>query len=362
MKSKIGMIIVAGLFYGLAAHAGEAKKLAVFDFQADGQAEVTQGQDVADNVRLAFYGSARYKVEPYRRMMNAVTAAVNSGLDLTATADICRVGNALGDNVVVTGTVTSDNGKYVVHVTITEVATKEVVATYDGEGADLRSTAEATIQGIAGSQKFGVLFPEDVRDFSGDKDKETRDAISLVASEEELALYDILSPRGKSMMLDKFWLRRDPDAATPANEFEDEFWKRVAYAREYFTTPITEGMRSDRGKVYIKYGPPQDIEDHSAGTAVTSVESSSWSTEPYIVWKYPATNETGGRRMLFVFIDQDADGEYNVFASTEPGYGKRIATYTEFDANRLRIDAEDTGEADKDTYWDPARHAGIQDK
>ena len=337
-----------------ASAAAKVRHAAVLDFAPQGRATAEQGMDVADNVRLMFYGSEAFELEKYRRIINAVTAARDAGLDLTAPKDVARAGKALNDDVVVTGAVAYDGTLYRVDVALNDVKGARVESSFNAEGPDLRLVTEELIGAMSGAEKFGVLFPDELRDLPASGEKELRWEISLIASPEELALYDLLSPRGKSMMLDKFWLRRDPDPNTPANEFEEEFGKRVGYAQSRFATPLTPGVRTDRGRVYVLYGPPDEVEDRSGGVgSIVGFDETSWSTKPYFAWKYYGSRDVHGRQMVFVFVDEHSDGEYLIFASTEPGYGKRIGTFTEYDANRLQMDAEDTGEATETTFWDP---------
>ncbi len=356
----IGYLAIAALLAAVAAYAAEdAKKVAVLDFLAYGTATAESGIDVADNVRLMFHGAQGYELEKYERMHRAVEAALKAGLDLTAMKDIVRLGKALGDDFVVTGSVTYEGGKYTVQAWVNDVKTKKVEVAYDAEGVDLRLLTEKLIAGMSGAERFGVLFPDEVRELPRPTEKETRLALAFIATDEELALFDILSPRGKSMMLEKFWVRRDPDPSTAENEYEAEFWRRVDYVQKHFTDPIREGLRTDPGKVYILYGPPDDIEDHAGGVAsIAGQERSTWSTKPYYAWKY-YSGGPGGRRMLFVFVDDVGDGDYSIFASTEPGFGRHIASFAEFDINRLVIDEEDWGDTAETTFWDsPGRFEG----
>jgi GWxTD domain-containing protein len=350
--SAAAVILAAAVIHAAPA----AKKIAVLDFAAYGKVPAENGVDVADNVRLMFHSAEGYKVEPYRRTANAVSAARDAGLDLTALKDISRLGKALGDELVVTGSVTYENDKYTVQLWINDIGANKVAAAYDGEGADLRSLTEELIRGISGAERFGVLFPDKVKDLPRPTEQETRRALALIASDEELALFDLLSPRGASMMLDKFWVRRDPTPDTPENEYYDEFWRRVDYVQTHYSDPIREGLQTDRGKVYVLYGRADDIEDHTAGQALTSIEMSTWDTKSYEAWKY-YFGGTGGRRMLFIFVDDVGDGVYNIFASTEPGFGRHISSFAEFDMNRLAIDAEDWGDEAETNPWDfPGRH------
>jgi GWxTD domain-containing protein len=333
----------------------EPTSVSVLDFQTYGDAAVADGMDVADNIRLMFYSADNYEVERYRRMESAVMAAVDAGLDLTTFKDVSRLGKALENDTVVTGSVTYENGKYVVQVLINDLIAGKVSASYDGEHQDLRLLTEELIRGMSGAEQFGVLFPDEVRELPREE-KEARRALSIIAADEEMALFDILSPRGKSMMLDKFWVRRDPDPETPENEYREEFWRRVDYVQTHYSDPIYEGLRTDRGRVYLLYGPPHDLEDHTSGQSLTSFEMSTWDTKAYQTWKYYQGGE-GGRRMLFLFVDEIGDGVYNIYASTEPGFGRHIASFSEFDTNRLEIDAEDWAEGSETTFWDsPGRH------
>ena len=357
------VIIMRRLIYFLAAATlaaaaavASAEEIAVLDFVPYGEATAESGVDVADNVRLMFHSAEKYDVDPYRRTNNAVSAALDAGLDLTAIKDIVRLGKALGVKTVITGAVTYEKDKYTVQLWINDVAANKVAAAYDGEGGDLRSLTEEFIRGISGAEKFGVLFPDEVKSLPRPSEQETRRALALIATDEELALFDILSPRGKSMMLDKFWVRRDPDPETPENEYYGEFWQRIEYVQTHYSDPIRDGLRTDRGKVYVLYGPAGEIEDHTAGQALTSIEMSTWDTKSYEAWKY-YFGGPAGRRMLFIFVDDVGDGVYNIFASTEPGFGRHISSFSEFDMNRLTVDAEDWGEPSETTFWDyPGRH------
>ena len=355
----IRYITIAALFAALAGSAGAARKVAVLDFLAYGEASAESGVDVADNVRLMYLGVEDYELEKYRRMDNAVTAAEGAGLDLTAMNDIVRLGKALGDDEVVTGRVTYDGEIYTLQIWVNDVEKKILNGSADAQSPDLRRLTEDLIKGMSGAEQFGVLFPDEVRDLPRATEKETRMALSLVGTDEELTLFDVLSPRGKSMMLDKFWVRRDPNPNTPENEYEDEFWRRVTYVEEHYATRVREGVRTDRGKVYVLYGPPEDVEDHAGGVAsMAGYEKSTWSTKPYYAWKYYNAGPTG-QRMLFVFLDEVGDGEFSIFASTEPGFGRHIASFAEFDMNRLAIDEEDVGDTSETTFWDsPGRFGG----
>lgn len=97
----------------------------------------------------------------------------------------------------------------------------------------------------------------------------------------------------------RFWKRRDPTPDTEENEYKDEFFERVRYANENFGV-LEPGWRSDRGGIYIQYGPPDQVDRHTQNI----------DGPPYEVWIYDRLN----RR--FVFVDYDGFGRYELY---QPG-------------------------------------------
>lgn len=121
--------------------------------------------------------------------------------------------------------------------------------------------------------------------------------IYLMASD-ETGIYGSLTLEGKRGFLRRFWAKRDPTADGPQNEAQEAFYRRIAEANRRFReggVADIPGWRTDRGRIFIKYGPPQDVlQRPQAG-----------STAPYEVWKY-----TRGRLSKYVFLDQTQFGNY----------------------------------------------------
>ena len=121
--------------------------------------------------------------------------------------------------------------------------------------------------------------------------------IYLMASD-EVGIYSSLTLDGKRAFLRRFWLKRDPTPGTPRNEQQESFYQRIAEAnRRYREGGAAEipGWRTDRGRIFIKYGPPQEVlQRPQAGN-----------TLPYEVWKF-----TQGRLMKYVFMDLTQFGNY----------------------------------------------------
>ncbi len=115
---------------------------------------------------------------------------------------------------------------------------------------------------------------------------------------DERGIYSGLSVSGKRDYLRRFWARRDPSPTTPQNELEEEFYIRVREANRRFheggAAPIP-GWRTDRGRIFIRYGPPDDVLSRPQPGP----------TLPYEVWKY-----TRGRVRKFCFVDLTRFGNY----------------------------------------------------
>ena len=130
------------------------------------------------------------------------------------------------------------------------------------------------------------------------------DGIKRLATQKELDTYRSLDPEGKRRFILDFWKRRDPTPGTPANEFALEHFQRMSYADAHLREGRTKGSDTDRGRVYVLYGPPAEVEKHT-----TPLQSKS-----YEVWTY----ERGGH-YEFVFLDRRGAGAYELVHSTMPG-------------------------------------------
>jgi GWxTD domain-containing protein len=92
---------------------------------------------------------------------------------------------------------------------------------------------------------------------------------SILTSEEMREYAELRRPQERDAFIERFWARRDPSPGTPPNEFRDEFIRRVEFARERLADPksaATLGFDTDRGRVYLMFGPPDSIESRAAGT------------------------------------------------------------------------------------------------
>ncbi len=104
-----------------------------------------------------------------------------------------------------------------------------------------------------------------------------------------------------------FWAERDPNPATPINEFRDEFHRRIQFANERYSSAFKEGWESNRGEVIMKYGLPTGIEPHLYDS----------DSIPYEIWEY--SNIPGEGQSIFVFGDRSGFGEFELIHSTVTG-------------------------------------------
>ena len=148
----------------------------------------------------------------------------------------------------------------------------------------------------------------------------------------------------REKFIEDFWRSRDPDPDTEENEFKQEFFERIAYANEHFSSG-KPGRLTDRGRIYIKFGKPDEVESHPAGGLYVrpSYEGGgSTSAYPFEKWFYRnIPNVRSGVELEFV--DPTGSGEYRLARNpdekdaliTIPGAG---ATFAELAGLETRAD------------------------
>jgi GWxTD domain-containing protein len=138
-----------------------------------------------------------------------------------------------------------------------------------------------------------------------------KDPLLYIAESGELSPWQAnLSLEAKRRFLTNFWQRRDPSPGTVRNEKREAFYEAIAYAnREYKEggRKSVAGWRSDRGRVFARYGAPDDVlRRQNEGRA-----------PPYEVWRY-----SSGKGAYYIFADRTGFGAYQLIYSNdlkEPG-------------------------------------------
>src|SRR5574340_387201 len=135
----------------------------------------------------------------------------------------------------------------------------------------------------------------------------------IITDEERAAFKQLSNDEERDQFIEQFWLRRDPTPDTVENEYKEEHYRRIAYANEHFAAGIP-GWRTDRGRIYIMYGPPDQIDSHpSGGYYQRTPEEGGGSTSPYPFenWRYRYL-EGIGQEVEIEFVDTCMCGEYHM--------------------------------------------------
>src|SRR5579871_4394839 len=139
------------------------------------------------------------------------------------------------------------------------------------------------------------------------------DVAYIITNEERTAYKALKTDEERQQFIEQFWLRRDPTPDTEENEFKEEHYRRIAYANERFASGIP-GWKTDRGRIYIMYGPPDEIEDHSSGGSYQRpIEEGGGetSTYPFQQWRYRYI-EGIGTNIIIEFVDPTMSGEFHM--------------------------------------------------
>jgi GWxTD domain-containing protein len=139
------------------------------------------------------------------------------------------------------------------------------------------------------------------------------DVAYIITDEERQAFKRLNTDEEREQFIEQFWLRRDPTPDTVENEFKEEHYRRIAYANERFASGIP-GWKTDRGRIYITFGPPDEIESHpSGGTYERPYEEGggTTSTYPFEKWRYRYIEGIGSDINL-EFVDPTMTGEYHL--------------------------------------------------
>jgi GWxTD domain-containing protein len=135
----------------------------------------------------------------------------------------------------------------------------------------------------------------------------------IITDEESAAFKQLSNDEERDNFIESFWQRRDPTPDTAENEFKEEHYRRIAYANEHFAAGIP-GWKTDRGRIYIVFGPADEIESHpSGGSYERPMEEGGGetSTYPFEQWRYRYI-EGVGQEVIIEFVDTCMCGDYHM--------------------------------------------------
>ena len=166
------------------------------------------------------------------------------------------------------------------------------------------------------------------------KDWLDKDVAYIITDDERKAFKKLETDDERERFIEEFWRRRDPDPDTDENEFREEYYERIAYANEHYASGIP-GWKTDRGRIYITWGKPDEVESHPSGGSYNreSYEGGgSTSTYPFERWFYRYLPGVGSG-IEIEFVDPTGSGEYRIARNPDekdallnvPGAGLTLA-------------------------------------
>jgi GWxTD domain-containing protein len=150
------------------------------------------------------------------------------------------------------------------------------------------------------------------------KDWLEKDVTYVITDEERKAFKKLATDDERERFIEEFWRRRDPDPDTDENEFKEEYYERIAYANEHFASGIP-GWKSDRGRIWIMYGKPDERETHPMGGQYDRQPyegGGQTTTYPFETWFYRYLAGVGSG-VEIEFVDPTGSGEYRIARNSD---------------------------------------------
>ncbi len=139
------------------------------------------------------------------------------------------------------------------------------------------------------------------------------DVVYIISPEERSAFLHLATNEEREQFIEQFWQRRNPDPDSADNTFKEEHYRRIAYANEHYSSGIP-GWKTDRGRIYIMWGPADEVDSHPAGGSYdrpSQEGGGETSTYPFEDWRYRYL-EGIGENVELEFVDPTMSGEYNL--------------------------------------------------
>jgi len=140
-----------------------------------------------------------------------------------------------------------------------------------------------------------------------------QEVVYIITDEERNAFNGLSTDEERQQFIESFWFRRDPTPDTEENEYREEHYRRIAYANERFASGIP-GWRTDRGRIYIVLGPPDELESHPSGGSYQRPQEEGGgqtTTYPFEKWRYRYLDGVGSD-IVIEFVDKTMSGEYRM--------------------------------------------------
>jgi GWxTD domain-containing protein len=133
----------------------------------------------------------------------------------------------------------------------------------------------------------------------------TEDAVYIIDDRERAVFQSLRTDEQRDHFIEQFWLRRDPTPGTPENEFKEEHYRRILFANNHYASKSLLGWKTDRGRIYIQFGPPDEIESHLSGDGAAATDY------PFEEWLYHHIKNIGDN-VLIDFADAAKTGDFKM--------------------------------------------------
>lgn len=143
------------------------------------------------------------------------------------------------------------------------------------------------------------------------------DVAYIITPEERDTFLHLQTNEERETFIEAFWQRRNPNPDSPDNSYKDEIYRRIAYANEHFASGIP-GWRTDRGRIYITWGKPDERDEHTAGEQwdrPMDQGGGTTTTYAYENWRYRYLEGFAGdhqENVEFEFVDPTGTGEFHL--------------------------------------------------
>lgn len=163
------------------------------------------------------------------------------------------------------------------------------LAAWPSEPSKESPTASQSRAGSAATSSYSKWLNEDV--------------VYIIDDAERAAFEKLTTDQERDHFIEQFWGRRNPAPGSSPNKFEEEHYRRLAYANRHFRTASgTPGWRTDRGHMLIVYGPPDEIDSHPKGPQASLGNET---------WMYRHIEGLGDNEFI-TFIDRTGRGDYRL--------------------------------------------------
>jgi GWxTD domain-containing protein len=151
------------------------------------------------------------------------------------------------------------------------------------------------------------------------------EVVYIITDDEKDLFLDLETLEERTAFIEAFWNKRDPNPATPINEFKEEHYRRFDYANEFLgRETFRPGWRTDRGRYYIILGEPREIQRFDGYNEIVPVH----------LWFFQGDTAKGLPAFFYLmFFKRDDVGEYELYHPVVDGPNALVRGQYSYEAN-----------------------------